>query len=194
LTAFKLRKSHKSKIKRILFITITLLIAIGLVIPLAGLFSNQNDYSGSDNPVTQTPEERLAQLEQKAQANPGDVNTLIELSQAYFYAGNIDQSIKTYKDVLVLEPLNSPARYDLATLYYFSSQYDLSVEQIKELLKNDPNNADAHYLYGIVLGTGVKDYSGAISEMERFIELAREGSDVEKAKQYINEWQNMPVQ
>ena len=180
--------------KRALFITITLLIAIGLVIPLAGLFSNQNDYSGRDNTVTQTPAERLAELEQKAQASPGDVNTLIELSQAYFIAGNIDQSIKTYKDVLALEPLNSAARYDLATVYYFSNQYDLSVEQIEELLKNDPNNADAHYLYGIVLGTGVKDYQGAISAMERFIELTREGADVEKAKQYINEWKNMSAQ
>ena len=191
-----LKKSHKNKIKRVLFITITLLIAIGLVIPLAGLFSNQNNnYSGqSDNPVTQTPAERLAELEQKAQANPGDVNTLIELAQAYFYAGNLDQSIKTYKEVLELSPLNSSARYDLATLYYFSNQYDLAVEQLKELLKNEPNNADAHYLCGIVLGTGVKDYPGAISEMERFIELNREGADVEKAKQYINEWKNMSGQ
>jgi tetratricopeptide (TPR) repeat protein len=117
----------------------------------------------------------------------------MDLAQSYVYAGNPDQSIKTYEQVLALEPNNSEARYDMAIIYYYSSKYDPAVAQLQELLKNDPNNKDAHYLYGIVLGTGKNDYQGGIQELEKFIELAKEGSDVEKARQLINEWKNPPA-
>jgi hypothetical protein len=39
-----------------------------------------------------------------------------------------------------------------------------------------------------VLGAGKKDYAGGIQELEKFIALAKEGPDVEKARLTINEW------
>jgi len=184
------RKSTRNKIRRGFFVVITVLIAIGLVVPLAGLFSNQPDYSGRQDSgaVQQTLGERLAELENKVKENPGDVNTLIELAQTYFYSGNRDQAVTTYEQVLALDPNNSHARFDLATIYYYTSEYDLAVTQLQELLKNEPDNKDARYFYGIVLGTGLKDYQGGIKELEKFIELAGEGTDVEKVRQYIDEW------
>jgi len=191
-----IRKSVKrNKFRKGIFIFVTALIAIGLVIPLAGLFTNQQGDSGAqgDNTIQQTPQEMLAGLENKAKETPGDTKVLMDLAQAYLYAGNPDQSIKTYEQVLALEPNNSEARYDMAIIYYYSSKYDPAVAQLQELLKSDPNNKDAHYLYGIVLGTGKNDYQGGIQELEKFIELAKEGSDVEKARQLINEWKNPPA-
>jgi cytochrome c-type biogenesis protein CcmH/NrfG len=191
-----IRKSVKrNKFRKGVFWVITVLIAIGLVIPLAGLFSNQPDNSGVQgaNTVQQTPQERLADLENKAKENPGDASVLMDLAQAYFYAGNPEQATKAYEQVLSLDPNNSEARYDMATIYYYSSKYDLAVAQLQELLKNNPDNQSAHYFYGIVLGTGLKDYQGGITELEKFIELAKEGSDVEKARQNINEWKAAPV-
>jgi cytochrome c-type biogenesis protein CcmH/NrfG len=189
------KKYFKNKIRKGIFLFVTILIAIGLVIPLAGLFSNQSDYSGvqGDDIAQQTPQERLAELENQVQENPGNVNVLLELAQAYFYAGDPDQATKTYEQVLALDAQNSEARYDLATIYYFSSKYDLAIAQLQELLKNEPDNKDARYFYGIVLGTGVKDYQGGIQELEKFIELAKEGPDVEKAKQIIDEWKTAPT-
>lgn len=189
------KKSVKNKFRKGIFVVITVLIAIGLVIPLAGLFSNQPDSSvPGDNTAQQTSQERLADLENKARENPGDTMVLIDLAQAYFYAGQPDQSAKTYEQVLVLEPNNSEARYDLATIYYYSSKYDPAVTQLQELLKYDPDNKNAHYLYGIVLGSVKNDYQGGIKELEKFIELAKEGPDVEKARQIITEWKNKPDQ
>ncbi|HBC92799.1 MAG TPA: hypothetical protein DCZ10_07810 [Pelotomaculum sp.] len=189
------KKYFKNRIRKGIFLFVTILIAIGLVIPIAGLFSNQPDYSGvqGDDTAQQTPQERLAELENQARENPGNVNVLLELAQAYFYAGNPDQATKTYEQVLALDTQNSEARYDLATIYYFSSKYDLAIAQLQELLKNEPDNKDARYFYGIVLGTGVKDYQGGIQELEKFIELAKEGPDVEKAKQIIDEWKTAPA-
>lgn len=190
------RKSvKKNKFRKTLFVVITVLIAIGLVIPLAGLFQKQPGSGVQDeNLAQQTPQERLAELENQAKADPGNVNILLELAQAYFYAGNPEQATKTYEQVLTLDANNSEARYDMATIYYYSSKYDLAVAQLQELLKNDPGNKAAHYFYGIVLGTGLKDYQGGIQELEKFIELAKEGPDVEKARQVINEWKAAPAQ
>lgn len=192
-----MRKSlKKNKFRKGIFLALTILIAIGLVIPLAGLFSNQTDSNSveGDNTAQQTPQEMLAELENKAKEDPGNTKVLMDLAQAYFYAGKPDQATKTYEQVLTLDPANSEARYDMATIYYYSSQNDLAIAQLQQLLKNDPNNINAHYLYGIVLGTGVKDYQGGIKELETFIELAKEGSDVDKAKQIINEWKSQPAQ
>ncbi|WP_192895223.1 tetratricopeptide repeat protein [Pelotomaculum sp. FP] len=190
------KKTFRKKFHKGIFLFVTILIAIGLVIPLAGLFSSQPDYSGVQGADTahQTLQERLSELEKQAQENPGDVNVLLELAQAYFYVGAPDQATKTYEQVLALDAQNSEARYDMATIYYYSSEYDLAVAQLQELLKNEPDNKDARYFYGIVLGTGVKDYQSGIQELEKFIELAKEGPDVEKAKQIINEWKTAPAQ
>ncbi|OPZ72518.1 MAG: Tetratricopeptide repeat protein [Firmicutes bacterium ADurb.Bin456] len=112
----------------------------------------------------------------------------MELAETYIYTGRHEEAIKTYEQVLVLDPAETEARINLATLYYYGSQYDPAIAQLQDIIQRDPGNKGAHYLYGIVLGTGKKDYSAAIAEMEKFISLAGEGTDVEKARQAIEEW------
>lgn len=186
-----IRKSVKrNKFRRFIFITVTVLIAIGLVIPLAGLFQRQPGNSGvtGDDNATQTLQEQLASLEERALTNPGDKNVLLELAETYIYTAQQEQAIKTYEQVLALDPGDAEARINLATLYYYSSQYDPAIGHLQDLIQRDPGNKSAHYLYGIILGTGKQDYAGAIQEMETFISLAGEGMEVEKARQAIEEW------
>lgn len=186
-----IRKSvHKNKLRRVLFITVTILIAIGLVIPIAGMFQKQPGNGGvpGDDAASRTLQEQLAGLEERARANPGDKNLLLELAETYIYTGRHEEAIKTYEQVLVLDPAETEARINLATLYYYGSQYDPAIAHLQDIIQRDPGNKGAHYLYSIVLGTGKQDYPGAIAEMEKFISLAGEGMDVEKARQAIEEW------
>jgi len=192
-----IRKSVKrNKLQKAVFVVLTALIAIGLVIPLASLFQKQ-PAGGGDQSVTssqQSLQEKLSGLEAKAKENPGDVNVLMDLAETYLYASKADQAVKIYEQVLALDPNNAEARIDIATIYYYSSKNDQAISQLKELINKDPNNQSAHYLYGIVLGTGKKDYTAGTQELEKFIALAKEGPDVEKAKQIINEWKAAPAQ
>jgi cytochrome c-type biogenesis protein CcmH/NrfG len=183
----------KNKFKRFVFITITVLIAIGLVIPLAGLFQKQPGNSGlpGGGQTGQTVQEQLAGLESKAKENPNDTAVLMELGEAYHYLGKLDQAIKTYERVLALNPNNVKARYDLATIYYYSSKYDQAIVQLEEIIKNDPGDEEAHLLYGYVLGAGKKDYAAGIQELEKFIALAKQGPDVEHARQVIEDWKKL---
>jgi tetratricopeptide (TPR) repeat protein len=68
------------------------------------------------------------------------------------------------------------------------SKYDQAEKWLNELVQNDPEYKEAYLLHGYVLGQGKKDYAGGIQELEKFIALAKEGPDVEKAKLIINEW------
>ncbi len=183
------RKSVKKNIRKALFVIITVMIAIGLVIPIAGLFQKQPVDSGSHSgPDAQSPLEKIAGLEDRAKQNPGDKSILMELAEAYFYSGKPDQAVKTYEQVLVLDPASSEAGINIATIYFYGGEYDQAIDRLQELIKNDPNHREAHYLYGIVLGAGKKDYLAGAQELEKYVELAREGPDVEKAKERINEW------
>ncbi len=187
-------KKRKSKVRKAIFITITALIAIGLVIPLAGLFQRQPDSGSYQNTSQQTTQDRLAELEAKALENPSDAAILMDLAETYVYTGNPDLAVKTFEQVLALDPGRSEARYDIAFVYYMSGKYDQAEAKLQELIQMDPDNKDAHRLYGVVLGTGKKDYASAIQEMEKYIALAKEGPDVEKARQTINEWKTQTPQ
>lgn len=191
------RSFKRNKFHRAIFITISVLIAIGLVIPIAGLFQKQpggGEAQSGDGAVRQSIQERLSDLEEKAKEDPGNTAVLIELAEAYRYVGKPEQAIKTYEQVLTNDPNNGQALYDVAYIYFASGKYDQAVARLQELIKKDPDNKEAHYLYGYVLGYGKKDYSAGIQELEAYIALAKEGLDVEKARQTIDEWKALQAQ
>ncbi len=190
------RSVRRSKFTRAVFITITVLIAIGLVVPLAGLFRGRDDTGGAQSTaaVQKSLGERLAELEEKAAGSPGDKELLMELAETYLYAGKPDQAVLTYEKVLAQDPGFSKARLEMATVYFYSGRYDQSVEQLKKVIESEPDNADAHYLLGIVLGAGKKDFAAGMGELEKFIALKGEGPEAEKARQIIDEWKNIQGQ
>ncbi len=184
-----LKSRKKSKLRKGVFIGITILIAVGLVVPMAGLFQ-QNDSSPVGQPMQSASlDEEIKALEARSAENPEDTSVLMELAEIYLYAGKPEKSIATYGKILTAEPENSQARINIATVYYYSSDYEQATEHLQTLIEKEPDNMSAHYLYGIVLATGKKDYAAGIEEMEKFIALAGEGPDVERAKQAIIEWE-----
>jgi cytochrome c-type biogenesis protein CcmH/NrfG len=190
------RKTVKrSKLQKAVFIVLTVLIAVGLVVPLASLLQKQPDGGAQDTaPVQQSLQDRLSELETKAMENPGDKTVLMDLADTYRYMGKPDQAIKTYEQALALDPNDSAVSVDIATVYYLSNKNDQAIAQLQGVLKREPDNKDAHLLMGFVLGGGKKDYAGGIQEMEKFISLAKEGPDVEKARQVIDEWKSAQAQ
>lgn len=176
--------------RRFLFVTITVLIAIGLVIPLAGLFQKQpvsSDPQGTAQNI-KSLEEQLANLEAKAIENPGSADVLMELGEAYSRLGMPEQAIKAFEQVLAIDPDSTNARYEMANVFYRSNESDQAITQLKEIIRIDPNHKEGHYLYGIILGNSKKDYAAGIQELERFIELAKDGISAEKARQRVEEW------
>lgn len=190
------KSAKRNKWQRIIFVTIVALIAIGMVIPLAGLVKSQSDTGGTnaEEAVQKTIAERISALEASAKDNPNDTEILMELAEAYRYAGKPGQAVTTYEQILSLDPNNSEARVELAYTYFYSQKIDQCIAQLQETIRIAPENKDAHYLYAVILAEIKKDYPGGIREMETFIELAKEGTEVEKARQRINNWKAVSAQ
>ncbi|MCL6558191.1 MAG: tetratricopeptide repeat protein [Firmicutes bacterium] len=184
------RSVKRNKIQRAVFITLTVLISIGLVIPLVSIFGNKPADKSAGNPsqAKQTLQERLSDLEAGARENPNDVASLSDLAQLYVYSGKPDQAVATYEKVLKADPQNIQTRVKIANIYYETNKFDLAVGQLQEVLKLDPENKEAHYLYGYVLGVGKKDLAGGVQELQKYVDIAKEGIDVIKAKQTIEAW------
>ena len=180
----------KSKFRKTIFLIITVLIAIGLVIPLTALFQKQPSGGRAQDPGTtqQTPRERLAGLEAEAIKEPGNTAVLMELADAYIYTGKPDRAVETYEQVLAVDPGYSEARYMIAYIYYNKNENDQAIAKLQELIEKDPDYAEAHLLYGYVLGHDKKDYAGGIQELEKFISLAKAGPETEKVRLIIEEW------
>ncbi|MHB1041974.1 MAG: tetratricopeptide repeat protein [Eubacteriales bacterium] len=189
-----IKSVKRKKVQRYVFIFITVLISIGLVVPLVSLFGNGSGTpakGGGDQAQQQSFADRLAELEAKAKENPSDTAVLMQLAEAYTRAGKQDQSVLTYQSIIAQDPDNLDSRLNLGTLYFYSGKYDQSITSLQEVIKRDPNNQLAHYWCGYVLGVGKKDYAGGVQELEKYVELAKTGIDVEKARQDIVEWKKL---
>lgn len=177
------RMTRKNKLKRIAFITVTVFIAIGLVIPLASLFQAQPVVSDGQAAMRQ----QLSALEAQAKANPSDAAVLRELAGMYLKLEMYVQAATVYEQVLALEPGDVASRYDLSVAYYYSDAYDQAIEHLAWLLEDEPSSGRAQIMYGYVLGFGKKDYVAAIQSLQNYIDTAQEGtdSDIEAANSYV---------
>jgi len=190
---FSKKSVKRSKLQRAVFIFLTVLISIGLVVPLLSIFGNKPDIDANNSPAArqQSLADRLAELESRDRENPGDTAVQMKLAEAYQNADRQDQALQTYGEIVAREPDNLEARLEVGSVYFSTGKYDQAIATYQEVLKRAPQNKEAHYMYGIVLGVGKKDYAGGVQELEKYVELAKTGIDVEKAKQAIEEWKAM---
>lgn len=183
----KRRKQH-----RIIFGIVAGVLSLGL------LLSSMAWTLGGDLPADTyngdqagAPQETLADLEKKVQDNPGDVNALVRLAGAYMQEGKQDNAVKTYEKALAIEPDNGAVRLDLALTYFLMEKNDQAIENIQHEIKSHPENKEAYYYLGQVLAYGKNDYQGGIRELEKYVEMAKTGENVVKAKQMIEEWKSL---
>ncbi len=162
------------------------LIASSLVLPVNNLFSGN---PAPDQEQTAPQQATAAELEKKVKENPKDSALLAELAAAFMQEGNKEKSAQTYEKVLSLKPGDSNVRMNLALTYFLMSNNDKAIEHLQYEIKNNPKNNEAHYYLGQVLAYGKNDFNGGIQELQKFIDLAKTGDDVVKAKQMLEEWQ-----
>ncbi|MEW5952439.1 MAG: tetratricopeptide repeat protein [Bacillota bacterium] len=184
-------RARYKKPQRIAFIVIIALISVGLVLPsMMWAFTSwwAPDDDGQAINEYLPPVERIAKLEEQVKENPGDARAWAGLAEAYYNNHQLAESIDKYKKALELEPGNSVWRTELARICFINSNYDEAIAQIEEELSKHPQNHLAYYYYGQFLAYGKADYAGAITQMEKYIELAGSGGEVPKARQMIEEW------
>lgn len=145
---------------------------------------------GVDQPAGEPKaEDEPAEKEKPAEADPGDVNSLIALAVDHKRRLDYEKSIELFEKVVQLDPANQRARVDLAEMHFGLEDYDQAAAQLEALLRLNPEHRYGLYLYGIVLGLGKEDYPRAVQALERYLALEDTGADAEHARALIREWQ-----
>jgi cytochrome c-type biogenesis protein CcmH/NrfG len=146
--------------------------------------------SGSAQQSAQAPppldESRATALKTKAQQNPADAPTRIELANMYFDAGRYADAIEWYQGALAIDPKDVNASTDLGIAYYYSNQPDRALAQFDKSLAIDPNHAKTLLNIGIVRAFGKQDLKGAAEAFQKVVSVAPASDEAKAAKQALD--------
>ncbi|MTI80570.1 MAG: tetratricopeptide repeat protein [Firmicutes bacterium] len=120
--------------------------------------------------------------------DPKNTDALFNLMSISFNNKEYGKAEERAKKLLELEPENLSTKMDLATIYYYQNKFDEAEVLVKDVLKGKEDSQNAHRLYAYLLADGKQEYQKAVEEMDKFIELAKEGALVEDAKTKRDEW------
>lgn len=187
---FFLSLKKRKKQQKVIFLILTAVLSIGLV--GSSLFWAL-DRSTLDSGVSargeevSTLEEKIENLEKKVAGKRADPLVLMELARSYRQAARLEDAADTYEKVLKQKPDDSDARRELAEVYFELGDYDRAEAEIKEVLERNPNDARSHFVYGLVLGYGKRDYTAGIEELRKYMRLVDDESQAKVAEQFIQD-------
>lgn len=128
-------------------------------------------------------ENRAAQLETQAEADPRAAAPRAQLGNLYFDSERFDEAARWYAAALEIDPRNVDVSTDLGIAYYYSNQPDKALAQFDTSLKIDPSHSKTLLNVGVVRAWGKQDLEGAARAWERVVEVAPNSEEAARARQ-----------
>lgn len=152
--------------KLLLYIS-AVIIGITFILFLAGVFDsgttttgNQTNVQNESSGVNLSNINRINELQAKADSDPNDLVTLLELSHLQNDSGLFEKAIINYKRYLEKKPEDADARIDMGVCYYNLRDYDNALAEMTKALSYKPDHQIGHLNLGIVnLSAGNVDKS-----------------------------------
>lgn len=88
------------------------------------------------------PEKAAAELEKQVQANPGDLNSLLNLADIYNRSGDSERSLEVLNKAKTIDPGNVLVRLSLADTYRALKRYDDAFIELKQAFDNSTFSID----------------------------------------------------
>lgn len=116
---------------------------------------------------------RVADLQARLTANPGDTEALFELGERYFQAGRWQDTIDWFTKLVTLDPGHVHAYTDIGTASFNLARFDEARAAWSEALRLAPDDPQVHYNLGYLHAYGrPRDLEAAKREWERVLSLA----------------------
>ncbi|TYO96483.1 tetratricopeptide repeat protein [Desulfallas thermosapovorans] len=187
---------RKKKRQKIVFGILAVVLGVGLVgSSMFWAFGDSNIPSKAGTAGVQqagSTEQKIADLESQLKEDQQNTALMGQLAKLYRDNGEGQKAVDTYNKALKIKPDDVEMHKELGVTYFLLGDYDKATAQMDEALELKPDDAYAHYyagqFYAFRSDEG-RDVGKGIKELEEFVRLQKEGPDVEKAKQYINELQ-----
>jgi cytochrome c-type biogenesis protein CcmH/NrfG len=115
---------------------------------------------------------RVTALQETAAKNPKDIESRVQLGNAFFDAEQYSQSITWYEQALAINPGDANVSTDLGVAYYYTNQPDRALKQFDHSLSIDPRHVKTLLNVGIVRAFGKQDLAGAGQAWQQVVDLA----------------------
>jgi tetratricopeptide (TPR) repeat protein len=130
--------------------------------------------------------QKVATLEAKAKAEPGNVAVRVELANVFYDGERYDLALPWYEAAFTLDPTSSSVSNDLATCYHYTKQPDKALAQLDKSLKINPTDVQALLNQGVVRAFGKNDLSGAAEAWQKVIAIAPSSPEARSAQQGLD--------
>jgi len=170
--------------------------AIGGLIVLAVVLVARSGGGDGNDGAAATPDQngfipvdtaRVAELMKSVQADPKNPETLFELGEIFFQAGEWQSSLDWFTKLVAVDPTNTHALTDIGT-----NQYNLAkVEEAKatwlKVLEITPDDPQIHYNLGFLYANSEpQDLDAAREEWTLVIQLAPESDLAQTVKLHLD--------
>ena len=164
------------------------LVCLALFLLPAGCRNNEEPKVRTPGPSAPIfAENRLKQLRDAANQNPGDVSAWINLGNASMDNHLYQDAIDAYQKALDLDPKDVNVRVDMGTCFRNIGKFDRAIEEYRKAIRIDPRHLNAHRNLGIVLGFDLGRREDAIKELQTSLTLAPSGPVADNIRKAIEE-------
>ena len=136
--------------------------------------------------------EAVATFEKASGLKPNDPKLLMGLAEAYKKNRQTTNSVETYKKVIVADPKNATARFNLGKIYYDDQEYVQAEGVFKQMMADLPTDHRGFYMYALSVHSedpeNVEAYQPLYEEViKRFKGNAKAAGNVKAAEKVIDE-------
>jgi len=172
-TPSKLKKAKKdnfTKLQSVLLILLTLVISVG------GWYAVGKVYFWNDLDMKRV-DGQLEYLKQKAQSEPTDPKTRVELGYTYYLKGQNDQAIQELNQAALLDPKNFDAYYNYGLVMLKEKRYDEALQKFQKAVELSPKDYKGYLQKGVTY-RNLKMYKEASESLEKANKLLPGSADI----------------
>ncbi|KUO61916.1 MAG: hypothetical protein APF84_04590 [Gracilibacter sp. BRH_c7a] len=149
-------------------------------------------------------QERVQELTKSVEENPGNIETQIELADAYFdksrvtgqlnydeYEEDLQKAVELYQGVLN-EQEDNDIMLKLATAAFLLGDTELADNTYIELLAAEPQNVDALYGHGLLLFYNKQEYQQAEEKWQEALKITTDEQMKTRLEEMIQVVQGVP--
>jgi tetratricopeptide (TPR) repeat protein len=140
----------------------------------------------AEAPPPPLDERRVAELQQRAEAEPTNAAVRIDLGNLHYDSRKFEDAARWYEAALKITPNDVNANTDLAVCYYMTQQTDRALAQIDRSLALDARHPKTLLNQGIIRAWGKQDLKGAAESWERVLSVAPDSEEAKLAQQGLD--------
>lgn len=111
--------------------------------------------------------QHISHLKENIAEDPNNVETWMQLANAYFETGDYKKAVEAYLKLTILTDHKSEVYQDLGIAYRRDGKFEKSMEAFREAIKQNPENTQALFNIGVVQYHDLDDETGAIDTWKK---------------------------